>query len=112
MKYPLVPSLFGDFANRRGTILGKVCTINPKSRNRTQTGSFVHRRVGRCVFVSAFMDRSLEEMSMEERIAHYRALAEDALELSQNSATEEQRMRSEEHTSELQSHSFISYAVF
>ena len=29
---------------------------------------------------------------MEERIAHYRALAEDALELSQNSATEEQRM--------------------
>jgi len=37
------------------------------------------------------MGQSLENLSMQQRAAHYRQLAEDALELSQNSTSDEQR---------------------
>ena len=37
------------------------------------------------------MGQSLDGLSMQERAAHYRQLAEDALELSQNAPSDEQR---------------------
>src|ERR1051326_2143975 len=97
---PARQTFLNDAANRRETAADalRVGVLEPDERSLLHS----HRRDARAHEARAEHAEAIDVARMGRRIGH-------ALILLERVAGEE---RSEEHTSELQSHSFISYAVF